>query len=49
MLEAILVILVVIWLLGFFVMNLGTVVHILLVAAVVVLGLRLIKGKPGQA
>lgn len=44
MLETIIAILVILWLLGFFVMSLGALVHILLVIAVVVLILRLTRG-----
>jgi hypothetical protein len=46
MLEAIIVILVILWLLGYFVMSLGSFVHILLVVAVIVLLLRIIRGRP---
>lgn len=44
MLETIIVILVILWLLGFFVMNLGSLIHILLVVALFVLILRLVRG-----
>jgi hypothetical protein len=44
MLETVIVILVVLWLLGFFVMHVGTLIHILLVVAVVALILRLVRG-----
>ena len=45
MLETIIVILVVLWVLGFFAMNLGAPVHILLVLALVVLVVRLAQGR----
>lgn len=45
MLEAIIVILVIMWLLGFFVMNLGSLIHILLVIAIIVVLLRVIQGR----
>lgn len=45
MLETIIVILVVLWLLGFFVLNVGSLVHILLVVALIVLIFRLIGGR----
>jgi len=45
MLEAIIVILFVLWLLGFFVVHIGGgLIHILLVIAVVVLIVRLLRG-----
>ncbi|HSI72802.1 MAG TPA: lmo0937 family membrane protein [Fimbriimonas sp.] len=43
MLETIIVILVILWLLGFFVVKIGALIHILLVIALVVLILRIIK------
>lgn len=46
MLETIVVILVIMWLLGYFVVNLGAVVHFLLVLALVVFIVRLIRGRP---
>lgn len=46
MLEAIVVILVVLWLLGFFVVHIGSFVHLLLVLALIVVILRVLKGKP---
>lgn len=46
MLETIVVILVIMWLLGYFVVNLGAIVHILLVIALVVFIMRLIRGRP---
>ncbi|MBL0763750.1 lmo0937 family membrane protein [Marivirga atlantica] len=39
------VILIIGWLLGFFVFSLGSIVHILLVIAVIAILLRLIRGK----
>ncbi|MEC4005721.1 lmo0937 family membrane protein [Flavobacterium sp. SUN052] len=39
------IILVILWALGFFVYNLGSLIHILLVIAVVAILLRIIKGK----
>jgi hypothetical protein len=45
MLETVLIVLVILWALGFFALNLGGLVHILLVVAVVILFLRLIRGR----
>jgi hypothetical protein len=45
MLETIIVILVILWLLGFFVMHIGSLIHILLVIALVVIIIRVLKGK----
>lgn len=45
MLEAIIVILVIMWLLGFFVVHVGSLIHILLVIAIVVVLLRVIQGR----
>ncbi len=45
MLETIVVILVILWLLGFFVMNVGSLIHILLVIAIIVVLLRVIQGR----
>jgi len=39
------VILVILWALGYFAFNLGAIIHILLVVAVIAILLRLIKGK----
>lgn len=39
------VVLVILWALGFFVYNIGSLIHILLVIAVVAILLRVIKGK----
>jgi hypothetical protein len=46
MLETIIVILVILWLLGFFVVHIGSLIHVLLVIALVVLILRVVKGAP---
>ena len=46
MLETIIVILLILWLLGYFAVGLGSVVHILLVLALVVLVLRILRGRP---
>lgn len=45
MLETIIVILVVMWLLGFFVIHVGSLIHILLVIALVVIVIRLLQGR----
>ena len=45
MLETILIILVVLWALGFFAFHVGGLIHILLVIAVVVLIIRLLQGR----
>jgi uncharacterized membrane protein len=45
MLETIVLILVVLWLLGYFVAHLGSIVHFLLVIALVVVIVRVLKGK----
>lgn len=45
MLEAIIVLLVVLWILGYGVIHLGALVHLLLVIALIVLIVRLIQGK----
>lgn len=45
MLETIAVVLLVLWLLGFFVWHVGGVIHILLVLAVIVILYRLITGR----
>ncbi|HEX7069773.1 MAG TPA: lmo0937 family membrane protein [Rhodothermales bacterium] len=46
MLWLIIIILIVGWLLGFFVFNLGSLLHILLVVAVVILIVNLLRGRP---
>lgn len=45
MLEAILIILVVLWALGLFAFHAGGVIHVLLVVALIILIVRLLKGK----
>lgn len=45
MLETIIVILIVLWLLGFFVMSMGSFIHILLVVALIAIVLRLFRGR----
>ncbi len=45
MLWLIVVILVILWALGYFALNLGSLLHILLVIAVIVLIVRLIQGR----
>ncbi len=45
MLETIIVILVIMWLLGFFVIHIGSLIHVLLVIALVVVILRVIQGR----
>ena len=45
MLETIIVILVVLWLLGFFAFNAGALIHILLVVALVVFIVRMLQGR----
>ncbi|WP_333600573.1 lmo0937 family membrane protein [Flavobacterium sp.] len=45
LLYTIAVVLVILWALGFFVYNLGSIIHILLVIAVIAILLRIIKGK----
>jgi hypothetical protein len=44
LLYAIAIILLIIWALGFFAYNLGSVIHILLVIAIIAIILRVIKG-----
>jgi hypothetical protein len=46
MLWTVFVILLILWLLGFSVWHLGALVHLLLIAAIVVLIIRLIQGRP---
>ena len=46
MLWTIAVILLILWVLGFFVVNLGSLIHILLVIAVIVIVYRLVTGRP---
>jgi hypothetical protein len=45
MLWTIVVLLIILWLLGFAVFNLGTIIHILLVIAVIVVLMRIIQGR----
>jgi hypothetical protein len=45
LLYTIAVVLVILWVLGFFVYNTGSIIHILLVIAVIAVLFRLIKGK----
>ena len=45
MLETILIILVILWALGFFAFHVGGLVHVLLVIAAVVLVIRLLQGR----
>jgi hypothetical protein len=45
MLEAIFVVLIILWLLGFFTFHVGSLIHILLVIAVIVVLLRIIQGR----
>ena len=45
MLETILIILVVLWALGFFAFHVGGLVHVLLVIAAIVLIVRLLRGR----
>ena len=44
MLELIIAILVVLWLLGYFVMSMGSFIHLLLVFAVIAIIMRLLRG-----
>lgn len=45
MLEAILIILIVLWALGYFAFHIGGLVHVLLVIALVVVIMRLLRGR----
>jgi Family of unknown function (DUF5670) len=45
MLETIIVILIILWLLGYFALNVGNLIHILLVIAVIVILIRVIQGR----
>jgi hypothetical protein len=45
MLETIIVILVILWLLGYFALEVGALIHVLLVIAVIVILLRIIQGR----
>jgi len=44
LLYTIAVVLVVLWLLGFFFTNIGSIIHLLLIIAVILILLRIIKG-----
>jgi hypothetical protein len=46
MLWTVFIILLLLWLLGFSVWHLGPLIHLILVAAIVVLVIRLIQGRP---
>jgi hypothetical protein len=46
MLWTVFIILLILWLLGFSVWHLGALIHLLLVAAVIVLIIRLVQGRP---
>jgi hypothetical protein len=45
MLETIIIILVILWALGYFALNVGQLIHVLLVIAVVVVLIRVIQGR----
>lgn len=45
LLYTVAVILIILWALGFFVYSLGSIIHVLLVIAVIAIVLRLIKGR----
>jgi hypothetical protein len=45
MLEAIIIVLVVLWLLGYFVVHVGSLIHVLLVLALVAIIVRLFQGR----
>lgn len=46
MLETFIIILIVLWLLGFTVLHIGSLVHLLLVLALIMLIVRLAQGRP---
>jgi Family of unknown function (DUF5670) len=46
MLWTIVLILVILWALGFFVVHIGSLIHLLLVIALIVIVVRLIQGRP---
>ena len=46
MLWTVLVILLILGFLGFSIWNIGSLIHLLLVAAVILLGIRLVQGRP---
>ncbi len=45
MLEAILIVLVILWALGFFAFHVGGLIHVLIVIALIVLVIRLLQGR----
>ena len=45
MLETIIVILIILWLLGYFALNVGNLIHVLLVIAIIVILSRVIQGR----
>ncbi len=45
MLELIIIVLVILWLLGYFVMSMGSFIHILIILAVVCIIMRLLRGR----
>ena len=45
MLETIIIILIILWALGYFAFNVGSLIHILLVIAIIVVLLRVIQGR----
>ena len=45
MLETILIVLVILWALGFFAFHVGGLIHVLLIIAVIVLIVRLLRGR----
>ena len=45
MLETIIIILIILWALGYFALNVGSLIHVLLVIAIVVVLLRVIQGR----
>lgn len=45
LLYTVAVVLIILWALGFFMFNLGSIIHILLVIAIIAVLLRVIKGK----
>jgi len=46
MLWTIVLILVILWALGFFVVHIGSLIHLLLIIALIVIVVRLIQGRP---
>jgi len=49
MLELIIVVLVILWLLGYFVLSMGSFIHILLILAVVAIVVRVFRGSSRRA